>query len=365
MDIVFYKDKYHCFAKIILFESGYSSIIIILLGRCNFIFVFMEYREIFEKLLHVDYWRMALVVFSAVILFLYSLHGFSKEIQKAGQERLHSWLSKATNNRIKAFFLGAIFTGILQSSSAVSSMTVALVDAQIIGLFNSLPVLLGANVGTATTAWMVSFKLTGIGPLFIVVGTLLGLLPKDYRIIGKSIFYLGFIFFCLDLIGQSLMPVREHPAILKLLSGNYIWINVLAGMLVTSLVQSSSVTTGLAVLLAQQGILDLNSALAVVIGSNIGTTSTALIASIGLNTASRMSAIANFIFNFTGVVIVLILFPLYTGVIALIHVPTDMAVAMGHLLLNMLIAVIFLVLLNPFYKLLIRLQFRFFPIKKP
>jgi phosphate:Na+ symporter len=324
----------------------------------------VEYLDILKKLLRADYWRMMFVVLSAVILFLYSLNGFSKEIQKAGQERLRLWLSRITDSRLKGFLLGVVFTGILQSSSAVSAMAIALVDAQIIGLFNSLPVLLGANVGTATTAWMVSFKLTGIGPFFIVIGTLLGLLHGNYRIIGKSIFYLGFIFFCLDLIGQSLMPFRKHPLIISLLSGNKVYINVLAGMVVTSLVQSSSVVTGLAVLLVQQGILDLNSALGVVIGSNVGTTSTALLASTSLGIASKMSAIANFLFNFTGAALVLLFFPLFSGLIASFNMPVDMSVAMGHLLLNVIVAIIFLFLLKPFYRLLMAIQTLLFQYEK-
>lgn len=96
----------------------------------------MEYVDILKKLLRADYWRMMFVVLSAVILFLYSLNGFSKEIQKAGQERLRLWLSRITDSRLKGFLLGVVFTGILQSSSAVSAMAIALVDAQIIGLFN-------------------------------------------------------------------------------------------------------------------------------------------------------------------------------------------------------------------------------------
>lgn len=323
----------------------------------------MEFIEIVKKLLQVDYWRMIFVVVSAVILFLYSMQGFSKEIHKAGQERLRNWLLRATNHRIKGFLLGMFFTGVLQSSSAVSSMTVALVDAQIIGLFNSLPVLLGANVGTATTAWMVSFKLTGIGPFLIVMGTLLGMLPSNYRIIGRSIFYLGFIFFCLDLIGQSLLPIRQHPVLIQLLSGKTLLVNVLAGMVVTSLVQSSSVVTGLAVLLTQQGILNLESALGIVIGSNVGTTTTALLASVGLNNASKLSALANFLFNFAGMVLVLLFFPLFVKLVSLADMPLDRMVALGHLLLNLIMAVAFLIFLHPFYKMLLLVSQRVFKIK--
>ena len=294
------------------------------------------------------------VILSAVILFVFSLQGFSKEVQRSGEERLKLWLQRATDSRLKGFTLGALFTGVLQSSSAVSAMTVALVNAQTIPLYNSFSILLGTNLGTTTTAWMVSFKLTGIGPYFIVLGALLGFLPNQYRIIGKSIFYLGFIFLCLNLISDSVSPFQNNPLVLDFLKGNSIIVNILGGLLVTALVQSSSVVTGLAVLLTQQGVLSIESALAIILGSNVGTTATALIAGYSMGGNAKICAKANLIFNLSGVLLVLLIFPFYSSLITYIATTPEQSVAFGHLFLNLIIAVVFLAALKPVSKLLIK-----------
>jgi Na/Pi-cotransporter len=224
---------------------------------------------------------------------------------------------------------------------------VALVDAGILTFRGSLAVMLGANIGTTATAWLVSMKLTGIGPLFIVLGTILTLLPLRARVVGKSVFYFGFIFFTLDLIASALAPVRTDPRIIEVLAlAEDPLTGVVAGILVTALVQSSSVVTGLAIVLVQQGVLGLHGAIAIIIGANVGTTVTALLASIPMQQAARRAATANLLFNVTGVLLVLpFITVLGDGVDAWTDDP-DTAVALAHLLFNVGIALLFLPLLH-------------------
>ena len=125
--------------------------------------------------------NLVMVVFATVLLFLHGLQGFSKELQAVGQDRLQAWLGRLTRNRFAGFGLGAAFTALVQSSSAVTALAVSLVDAGVISFANSLGVLIGANVGTTATAWLVSLKLTAIGPVFIVLGTLIGFLQRNWR----------------------------------------------------------------------------------------------------------------------------------------------------------------------------------------
>jgi hypothetical protein len=139
--------------------------------------------------------KVFLSIVSAIVLFLYGLSAFSQEIQRVGGDTLNKWLGRLTEKRWLALLLGAVATAIIQSSSAVTSLTVALVDAGTMSFRSSLGVLLGANIGTTSTAWLVSLKLTSIGPFFIVFGTLLSTLPTRYKILGKAAFYFGFIFF--------------------------------------------------------------------------------------------------------------------------------------------------------------------------
>jgi phosphate:Na+ symporter len=302
-----------------------------------------------------DALKVIFLVASTIILFLFSLQGFSSEIKAAGADKLQDWIGRMTKNRWSGFLLGIVFTGFVQSSSAVSGMAVALVDAGVLSLRSSLAVLLGANVGTTLTAWMVTFKITGIGPLFIVLGYVSSLIPK-YKIIGKSVFYLGFIFFSLDLISQALKPISEDPElVLFLQSTANVPIAIFAGMLVTAVVQSSSVTTGIVVLMVQQKILDEELAIAIAIGANIGTTSTALIASIQMERQAKLTAISNFIFNFTGVILILPFFyPFVRLAISLSEHPSY-SVAYAHLILNLMNALLFLIFLKPFETLLLKI----------
>src|SRR6201997_4465066 len=153
--------------------------------------------------------RILFTAISAIVLFLYGLEGFSREIQAVGGQTLRKWLGRLTESRWRGVVLGAIATAIIQSSSAVTSLTVALVDIGSMTLPSSLGVLLGANIGTTSTAWLVSLKLTGIGPFFIVLGNALSAMPTRFKVLGKPAFYFGFIFLSLDLVSFTLKPLAK------------------------------------------------------------------------------------------------------------------------------------------------------------
>lgn len=287
-----------------------------------------------------------IAVVAAVVLFLFALQGFSRELQAAGGERLRGWLGRATASRWRAFAVGALSTAMVQSSSAVTSLAAALVDARVISLGAGLGVMLGANVGTTATAWLVSFKLTGIGPLFIVAGTVLSLMPKRIAIFGKAAFYFGLVFFTLDLIGNELRPLRDHGLLQEWLQFARVpIIGILCGLGVTALVQSSSVTTGLAIVLVQQGVLMPEAAIPIVMGANIGTTSTALIASASMRLAARKAAIANFGFNIIGVLLFFPILPAFARIMIESSGSPALAVAWAHLIFNTVVALLFMAIL--------------------
>ena len=292
--------------------------------------------------------QIAVAALTGVVLFLHALQGFSREVQKTGGEWLRRSLGLGANQRGVAFLIGAGATALLQSSSATSSLAVALVDSGVIGFRASLGILLGANVGTTVTAWLVSFKLTGIGPFFIIAGTLLSLTPLRFRVFGKAVFYFGLIFFTLDLIAASLAPLHTHPGWQALLEwANTPWSAVLVGAVATALVQSSSVVVGLAVLLAQQGLLPAEAAISMALGSNIGTTSTALIASATMRGAAKLAALANVLFNTVMLVLLLPVLPWIVAQAAALVPRADLAVALTHLAFNLAMAMLFLPMLRP------------------
>jgi len=292
-----------------------------------------------------DEFQVAIAALSAVVLFLYGLQGFSSELQKLGGVALKEWLSRVTANRWYGFAIGAACTALVQSSSATTSLAVALVDAGIIRFGGSLGILLGANVGTTATAWLVSMKLTGIGPICIVAGTLIGALPWRGSMVGKAIFYFGLVFFALDLIGGALRPLQQAPWFSDaLLHARSPIIGIALGALFTALVQSSSVTTGLAIVLVQQAMLPVDAAVAIVVGANVGSTSTALLSSVAMSPAARDTAVANLLFNLTGAILFM---PLIGALSAQLGAATSaaMAVATAHLLFNLGIALLFLPIL--------------------
>jgi phosphate:Na+ symporter len=289
--------------------------------------------------------RILLASTAAIVLFLYGLEGFSQEIQRAGGATLNKWLEKLTESRFRGVLLGAVATAIVQSSSAVTSLTVALVDAGTIPFRSSLGVLLGANVGTTSTAWLVSLKLTSIGPFFIVLGTVISAFPTRFKMLGKVAFYFGFIFFSLDIVSFTLKPLAQNPLFTELLNQSRTSMKgVLAGLFITAIVQSSSITTGLCILLVQQNLMLAAAAIPVVIGANIGTTATALIASIKMQTTARRVALANLCFNVFGVLLFLpFLKGFASGVVTFAGDP-GMAVAWAQLIFNvvMVTAVLFM-----------------------
>lgn len=284
---------------------------------------------------------------AAVILFLHALQGFSREIQAAGGTALKSWLGRVTRNRWLGFTIGALATALVQSSSAVSALTVVLVDSAVISFRSSLGVVLGANVGTTATAWLVSFKLTGIGPLCIALGAVLGVLPVRAKIAGKAVFYFGLIFFALDLISNELKPLQQQPVFQNWLAlSAQPWLGVLTGLLFTVVVQSSSVTAGLVILMVQQGLLPSQAAIPIVLGANVGSTSTALIAGFGMRPVARATALANLIFNAAGVLIYLPFLTAFSEALVARTPDSGMAVALAHLIFNLSIAALFLPSLN-------------------
>lgn len=300
-------------------------------------------------LLTMDVMQFIIVVLCAIALFLHGLNSFSKEVKELGADYFKSWIGKITQNRLSGFLFGVVLTAIIQSSSAVSSITVALIDAGVISFTNSLAMLLGANVGTTTTAWLVSLKIGQIAPLFIVLGSLISIVPARIRTAGKSLFYFGLILFSLELISQSLVPLQNDPGIIKILShaDNHL-LGLLSGMVVTILVQSSSVTAGLAIILAQQGVLSIDAAIAIIIGSNVGSTSTALIASLNMSPHAKLAAKANFLFNCFGVLVCFPFISWFVSLADLLAREIGYQIAFAHLIFNIVISLLMLPLLKHF-----------------
>jgi phosphate:Na+ symporter len=280
-------------------------------------------------------------VIAAIMLFLYGLASFSSELTHLGGSRFQVTLRKLTRTDTKAALMGALATALVQSSSAITAMATGLAYKATLTNRSAFAIMIGANVGTTFTAWLVAFQIVGLGPVFVSIGGIVSFAaPMHLRPYGKAIFYFGLVFLALDLISQALSPIRHHAALAQWQVFLHMPIfALLFAALLTALVQSSSVVTGLAVLLVQQNILPAETAVWLVMGSNIGTTSTALLASAALNKIARRLALLNTIFNIFGVLLFVTMLQPVIGIVMASEFLPDQKVAILHSLFNLTAAI--------------------------
>ncbi|MFH1585175.1 MAG: Na/Pi cotransporter family protein [archaeon] len=296
-------------------------------------------------------------VFTGLVLFLFGIEHLSREIQNAVGEKFRRLLARATSNRVRGAFLGAGFTAIIQSAIATIVITTGLVNAGILSFTQSLGIIIGANVGTTLTAQLVAFNLMSFAPLFLILGFFLGFLGRgSYKLIGKSLFYFGLVFFSLNLMSEALIPLREIPEVMKWFTQlSNIFLVLLVGFLITVIVQSSSVTIGIAVILASSGMITLPQGIPLLLGAKIGSTLPVLINSWKLNLHAKRAAIAQLIFNFLGAMIVLPLIVPFSTLVQIIGGGIGQQVANAQLIISVGLAIIFLLALKPYEKLVIRI----------
>lgn len=294
-----------------------------------------------------------IIIIAAISLFVYGLQSFSHEIENLGVEKLQKWIGRITAVPMGGFLLGGVVTAIIQSSTMVSSLTVSLVSSGVLTFKDSLLILLGTNVGTTSTGWIVTFQSNLLGPVFIVLGTLISMIPTKIATLGKSIFYFGFIFFSLTFISQSMEPLRNDPLLVEILSkASNPFLGILYGIVITVIIQSSSVVVGLVIVLISQGVITLDSAIPIVVGANIGTTSTALLVSLKLSPLSRLTALSASTFNLVGVLILLPFLNALERFVEGVSVNPAIQVALAFTISNTLTSVFFLIFLSPTVRLL-------------
>jgi phosphate:Na+ symporter len=300
-------------------------------------------------------WGVLFSIVPALILFFYGIENFTREILRVAKGDFARILGRLTTRPVVGAFIGAIVTAIVQSSAATTVITVGLVDAGIISFMQSLGVIIGSNIGTTITAQLVAFQVMSFGPVFILVGFVLDLVGGRYKFLGKPIFYFGLVFFSLNLLSTTLATFQNDPAIVAMLSEfSTPLLAILVGLLFTVLVQSSSVTTGIVVVLSLNGLISLEHAIFLLFGANIGSTTTSLLGSSRMGLFARRSAVAHLIFNVGGVLLILPFFDLFVSLVVAIGGTEAQQVANAHLLFNLINAVIFLVLIRQFQLLVTR-----------
>ena len=251
-------------------------------------------------------------------LFLYGMQLMSDSIEKVAGAKLRSVLEVLTKNRFAGLFVGIIFTAIVQSSSATTVMVVSFVNAGLMDLFQAAGVIFGANIGTTVTSQLVSINLSEYAPIFVLVGVVLMLFFKKPYIkkIGEVIIGFGVLFVGLSMMSSSMESLRESQAVVDVLSSltNPI-LAVLAGFVITAIIQSSSVTVSIVLLMATQGLLPLHVCFYTIMGCNIGSCVTALLASLSGKKNAKRAALIHFLCNVFGTVVIGILLAIFGDVI--------------------------------------------------
>lgn len=289
-----------------------------------------------------------ITAFTGLVLFLFGIQHLSKEIQNAVGDTFRKLLGKLTKTRVSGAFLGAGVTALIQSSFATIMITTGLVNSGILSFTQSLGIIIGANVGTTLTAQLVAFNVMAFAPIFLILGFLISALGKEkYKIIGKSLFYFGLVFFSLNLMSEALIPIKDNPAVMVWLSQlSNIFIALLVGFLITAIVQTSSVTTGIVIILASSGMITLPQGIPLLLGANIGSTCPVLINSLKLNLHAKRVAIAHLLFNLIGALILIPFITPFGNLVSSFGGNIGQQVANAHTIFNIGIAIIFLLILN-------------------
>ncbi len=274
----------------------------------------------------VDYELILQMVFGVIGglgIFLLGMKNMSEGMQAIAGNKLRRMIAAVTGNRLKACAVGTAVTTVVQSSSVTTVMVVGFVSAGLMTLTQAIGVIMGANIGTTITGWILVLKIGKYGLPILGVAALLHLFSKNERLrfAGMAAMGIGMIFFGLEMMSSGLKPMRSMPMFIEWFSRfsaySYlgVWKCVLAGCLLTCLVQSSSATLVITMTLAMNGIIDFRSAAALVMGENIGTTVTAFLASLGRPTNARRAAYSHIIFNVLGVLWITAVFPFYLDLI--------------------------------------------------
>jgi len=303
-------------------------------------------------------------------IFILGMKLMTEGLQMAAGNRIRNVLKAVSDNRVVGFATGAAVTALVQSSSATTVMLISFVSAGLMSLTQAVGVMLGCNVGTTMTAQLIAFKLSALALPAIALGVPLKYFStrKKYRYLGEVILGFGLLFFGMTVMGDGLKPLRLEPEFIAFFtkfnasSFGGILLCVATGCGLTMILQSSSATVGLTMALATQGLLDFPSAMALVLGENIGTTITAELATIGsTNIDSHRAARSNTMFNVLGVCIMLLIFPWFlqgvewaTQLMGVppwdVHVGQEYPhigryLANGHTLFNLTNAIVFLIFL--------------------
>ena len=308
--------------------------------------------------------QIAISLLGGLGLFLYGMNMMGDGLQKSAGEQLKKIIGFLTSNVVMGVLVGAVVTGIIQSSSATTVMVVGFVNAGIMSLSQAIGIIMGANIGTTVTAQLVSFKLENIAPIALGIGIIIYLAARNqkYKQYAEILLGFGMLFTGMEFMKDAVNPLADLPQFRQALIfvSVHPLLGILAGFAITGIVQSSSASMGMLIALASQGILPLSAALPILYGDNIGTCVTSLLSSLGASKNAKRAATMHLTFNVIGTILFVFIFTIPISKVVTYLDPNNVArqIANAHTLFN----VVNVIVLLPFSKYIVKLVLRLIPV---
>lgn len=303
--------------------------------------------------------EIVLSILAGLVLFLFAVHSLSEAIQKAIGEKAKVWLLKFTSNTFSGIVTGTVVTTLLDSSSAVIIITIIFVNSKLLSFRQAMGIVLGANIGTTISSQIIAMDVGKYSPILLLIGFILVLISKSEKVnnTGKIILYFGVLFFGLFTMENAVEPLRDEAYFLEWLKKTENpFMGALIGAAVTLVIQSSSATVGMAIILAKKGFIGLAGGIAVMIGAELGTCSDTLLATIKGSRQAIKTGLFHLLFNILSIALGLIFFTPFLHLIKYIgqNLPIERSVANAHMIFNIAGVLIFVWAIPVFANLLDR-----------
>lgn len=297
--------------------------------------------------------------------FLYGMKLMSEGMEKAAGARMRKILEIFTKNRLMGVLVGTVLTAIIQSSSATTVMVVSFVNSGLMSLANAAGIILGANIGTTVTSQLIAFDLGEVAPLIVMIGVIMVMFSKNQKVqkIGEVVLGFGVLFVGLETMSSAMSTLKDSPQMVELLGSlTNPYLAVLVGFGVTAVLQSSSATVGIVLLLATQGLLELPICFFIIMGCNMGSCISALLASLCGKKDAKRAAWIHFLFNIFGTAILMIVFSVaLEPITAFIEYISGGNISRSVANAHTMIKVAEVIMLYPFMNWIIKLTYKIIP----
>lgn len=304
--------------------------------------------------------EIILSIIAGLVLFLFAVSNLSETLKSAIGDNANSWIKKYTFNSFSSLLVGIVVTTLLDSSSAVIIIAIVLVNSQILTFKQAMGIVLGANIGTTVSSQIIAMDVGKYSPIFLLIGFILLFVAKTEKLsnIGKVILYFGVLFFGLFTMENAVEPLKDEAFFSEWMkkTENPL-VGAIVGMIVTLVIQSSSATVGMAIILSKKGLISLTGGIAVMLGAELGTCSDTLLATIKGSRQALKTGLFHVTFNLLSIIIGLVLFYPFVKLVKIISygASVERTVANAHMIFNILGVLVFFWTIPFFEKILNKL----------